>query len=174
MTMSRDRPSIGITAIGWTEITIPPVQPLEEKRMKCFIVLLFLFIATVAYSEPFVNSDMIEISYDGVSFADASLLISDIVISVGAVTSPHITHARRGDIITFEAQLGPPYTDMKVAWKLDTSQVAQGENKLYMKNRWGVSETLSDGTIHTTTAPFSESSGKVQLVGRSGKPVKTK
>lgn len=144
----------------------------EDKKMKWLIVpLVSILIAPVAFAEPFVNPDMIQISYDGVSFADASLLISGIVISVGAVSGQHITHARRGDIITYEAPLGTPHTDMKVSWKLDTGQIAASENKLYVRFFFGVSETLEDGTLHHTVARDpSEPSNVVKLIGEPGKP----
>jgi hypothetical protein len=133
------------------------------------LLLLFVF-AVIASAQPFVNPDMIEISYDGVSFSDASLLVSDIKISTGAVSGNHITHARRGSIITWEGQLGTPHTDMKVTWKLDTGLIAASENKLYMTVQWGISEILADSTTKITLAPWSDPSPVLKLIGKGGTP----
>lgn len=139
--------------------------------MRIILTLTMLLIFAInAHAQPFVNPDMIEISYDGVSFVDGSLLVSDIKISTGAVTGAHITHARRGTLITWECQLGTPHTDMKVTWKLDTGLIAASENKLHLRVQWGIMETLADSTTRTTLSPWSDFSDVVKLIGKPGKP----
>jgi hypothetical protein len=112
---------------------------------------------------------MIEISHDDVTFADATAVVSNITITTGAVSGPHITHVRRGDIITIEAQLGTPYSAMKVSFQVDTSLIPASENRFYIRWKFGVTETLSDSNTRDTFSPVSDSS-EMKLVGKPAKP----
>ena len=100
--------------------------------MKYLLVFFFALFAMSAFGQPYVDSHMIEISYDGVTFADASALVQDITISTGAVSINHITHVRRNVLMPWECRLGTPHTGEKVSWKLDTSLLPASENKFYI------------------------------------------
>ena len=139
--------------------------------MKYLLVLLFVLFAVSAIAQPYVDPDMIEMSYDGVTFNDASTFVEDIQISTGAVSGNHVTHARRGALITFECQLGSTYTTEKVSWTVDTALLPSSENKIYFRIQFGVSETLEDGTMKKTLSPRSQPSDVVKLIGAPGKPV---
>lgn len=137
--------------------------------MKKFILLLILITTfTLPASAQTVDSNMIELSYDGITFTDATAFISDIEIIVGAVTAPHVSHARRGTIIKWEGQLGTPHSDKKVTYLLDTLKLPVSENKFHMRFKFSVG--LLGQRIES---PFSVKSDVVKLIGRPGKPVNT-
>lgn len=134
-------------------------------------VLLVLVSATNTQEPAFVPTvlpEMIEISFDGSLYQDASAYVSGIVISTGAAAGNHVYHARRGSIIHFEGQLGTPYETEKVEWLLDTGLLLSGDHKFYMRFQFGVEEPISSGQY--ITSPMSDASEVVKLIGRPGKP----
>lgn len=138
--------------------------------MRIILILTILLIFPInVYAQPIIDPGMIEISYDGVTFVDASALVSNLTISTGTVTGEHLTHARRGSLITFEGQLGTPYSSMKASWLVDTGLVPTPENRLYIRFQFGHIQTLSDGTTKLEVSEFAEPSDRVQLIGKPGK-----
>lgn len=142
-------------------------------RYVFYLFLLLLWLSGVGEAQapafvPAVNPDMIEISFDGVMFADASIYVSDIAISTGIAAGNHIYHARRGTIIHFEGQLGTPYSDEKVEWLLDTGLIPSFDHKFYVRFRFGVEEPIGSGQY--IVSPMSDASEVVKLTGRPGKP----
>jgi len=138
------------------------------KKLIILSVLLLLAFSYISLSQegnlPYVNPDMIQISYDGVAFSDASTLVSNIQVVVGQVTAIHVTHARRGDVITCEGQLGSPDAEYKATWKIDTGLIPATVNKFYFRFKFGCS--MGD-------SPFSDPSDMVKLIGKPAKPINT-
>lgn len=136
-----------------------------EKTVMVLVSLLVL--ASVAYSHPTVNPDMIEISYDGVTFADASAVVSDIVISIGTVPVVHppgtTIYVGRGVTMGWAAQLGTPYTQQRVDWKLNTALIPADKTKFRVRVRFAVGSAVS---------PYSDPSEEITLidVGKPSKP----
>lgn len=140
----------------------------------CITLSLVTGLSVVAQAPvfvPVVNPEMIEISFDGITFQEASAYVSGIVISTGVASASHIYHARRGTKIHFEAQLDGHYATEKVEWLLDTGLLPAKENKLYMRYTYGIEEPIGSGQYITTdVSPASE---VVKLIGRPGKPIRT-
>jgi hypothetical protein len=137
------------------------------KRLFVAIVML-LTMALLANAQTFVDPNMIEISYNNVEFDDATQFVSNINITTGAVSGLHVTHVRRGAIITLEAQLGTPYIGDKVTFLFDSGLIPESENKFYVRWKFGVTETLSDGTLHDSFSSVSDSS-EMKLTGKPDK-----
>jgi hypothetical protein len=135
--------------------------------MKILTVLAILILATVAYGQPIVDPEMIEITFDGVTFVPATPYVSDMVISVGTVpeVQPPDTaiYVGRGVVMGWAAQLGTPYQDQRVDWKLDTALIPTDQSKFSVRFRFAVG---------TTKSPYSEASDEITLieVGKPGKP----
>ncbi|MCK5612482.1 hypothetical protein KAR91_61990 [Candidatus Pacearchaeota archaeon] len=144
-----------------------------KKVLVLFFVVLTLVTGLSATGQaptfvPVVLPDMIEISFDGVLFQDASTYVSDIIVSTGTAAGNHIFHARRGMVIHFEAQLGNPYATDKVEWSLDTGLIPVSENKLYLRSQWGVEEPAGSGQY--IRSGMSDPSEVVKLIGKPSKP----
>lgn len=138
------------------------------KKYRLLVILCtVVFFSSIALSQvednsPFMTANMIELSYDGTAWASASAMVSGIQIVTGTVTAAHTDHARRGTIITWEGQIGPPHTDMKASWKFDTGLLAAEGNRFYLRYRFGKGVELS---------PYSDPSDAVKLIGKPQKPV---
>jgi len=143
--------------------------------MRRLFLVLLLILGTVVPATaqaptfvPVVLPDMIEISFDGVTYQAAGSYVSGIVISTGQAALNHIFHARRGSIIHFEAQLGGSFALEKAEWFFDTVLLPAGENKFYLRFSYGFEEPAGSGVY--ITSPVSDASEVVKLIGKPGKP----
>jgi len=128
------------------------------------VFLVSVFAAASANAQPVVSPDMIEISLDGAVFVEASSYVSEIAISTGTVPAGSASiYVGRGVVMQWAAQLGTPYADQMVQWKLDTSLLPSTAQKFSLKFKFAVGSAES---------PYSDPSDEITLinVGKPGKP----
>ena len=141
------------------------------RKLFALSMLLFIFVVYTALSQEgttaFVNPDMIEISYDGTTWTDATALVSNIQVVVGQATATHVTHVRRGTVWEWEGQLGSPHETQKVVFWLNTGGIPTSENRFYI--RWQFGLLNPDET--TDESPMADPSDPVKLIGKPGKAI---
>lgn len=136
-----------------------------------FTVMVCLFFVSTVIAQtivPEVDPEMIQISFDGVDFSDASSYLSDISVSVGTVSGVHGKNTKYGNINIWEGQLGTPYTEYKLTFNVDTLIIPPTEREYYIRFQYKVEKYFGSGTY--VNSPFSFSSNAVRFVGKPGKP----
>ncbi len=139
------------------------------KKLLLVILLSIVIVSGPVGQEadvPFVHADMIQISYDGLIWAPATALVSNLQIITGQVAATHVKHARRGDIIAFEGQLCGLYAEQKARWLLNTGLIQGNVHKVYVRFKFGSPSMVLD-------SPYSPASDVVGLTGPPPKPVNT-
>lgn len=136
-----------------------------------FTIMVSLFFVSIAIGQaivPEVDPGMVQISFDGVTFSDASSYVSEISVSIGEVSGTHGKNTKHGNSNTWEGQLGVPYAEYKVVINVDTLIIPITENSYYIRFQFKVEKSLGSGTY--VDSVFSDPSSPVRFVGKPGKP----
>lgn len=161
----------------WIVVWIRKELRKEMEMKKLFLIMssaliIFTFALAIDGQESptaFVHSDMIEISYDGTNWSNASALVSNIKIVVGQVTAAHVGHIKRGLLLGWEGQLGSPHETEKVIFIINTADIPTSESRFYIRWRFGI--LYHDET--TDESPASEASDVMKLIGKPDKAIST-
>jgi len=133
-----------------------------------YVIFALCLLSAAVYAQPMVEPADIQISYDdGDTWTGASAYVSDLSISVGVVPqSTGVVYAVRGAVMSWASQLGTPFTDRRVDWKLNTGLLPASVQTFRLRMRWAAQN--GDGSF--TYADWSEPSDPVGLIEPAGKP----